>query len=71
MSLNLAYPSVLVFPQSSILLKKGEDRDSTPTETAPGAFLNAAAQPQKVLGAHTYAVGIKVPWDGDEWMELV
>ncbi len=70
MSLNLAYPSVPVFPQSSILLKKGEDRDSTPTETAPGAFLNAAAQPQKALGAHTYAVGIKVLWDGDEWMRL-
>jgi len=71
MSLNLAYPSVLVFPQSSILLKKGEGRDSTPTETAPGAFLNAAAQPQKALGAHTYAVGMKFLTGLREWMELV
>jgi hypothetical protein len=62
MSLNLAYPSVPVFPQSSILLKKGEDRDSTPTETAPGAFLNAAAQPQKALGAHTYTVSTPTRW---------
>jgi hypothetical protein len=71
MSLNLAYPSVLVFPQSSILLKKGEGRDSTPTETAPGTFLNAAAQPQKALGAHTYAVGMKFLTGLREWMELV
>jgi hypothetical protein len=52
MSINLTYPSVPVFPQSSILLQKGEGRDSTPTETAPGVFLNAAAQLLKAPGAH-------------------
>ena len=52
MSINLTYPSVSVFPQSSILLQKGEDRDSTPTETASGVFLIAAAQPLKAPGAH-------------------
>lgn len=51
MSTNLTYPSVSVFPQSSILLQKVEGRDRTPTETAPGAFLNVAAQPLKALGA--------------------
>jgi len=51
MRLNFAYPSVLVFPQSSILLQKGEGRDSTPTETALGAFLIVAAQPLKAPGA--------------------
>lgn len=63
MSLNLTYPSVPVFPQSSILLQKGEGRDSTPTETASGAFLIAAAQPLKALGAHlrrTTCAGVKV-----------
>jgi len=52
MSINLTYPSVSVFPQSSILLQKGESRDSTPTETALGVFLIAAAQPLKTPGAH-------------------
>jgi hypothetical protein len=51
MRLNFAYPSVPVFPQSSILLQKGEGRDSTPTETALGAFLIVAAQPLKAPGA--------------------
>jgi hypothetical protein len=52
MRLNFAYPSVPVFPQSSILLQKGEGRDSTPTETTLGAFLIVAAQPLKAPGAH-------------------
>ncbi|MEX0998677.1 MAG: hypothetical protein WD000_01765 [Thermodesulfobacteriota bacterium] len=60
MRLNFAYPSVPVFPQSSILLQKGEGRDSTPTETALGAFLIVAAQPLKALGAHITCVGEKV-----------
>ena len=51
MRLNFAYPSVPVSPQSSILLQKGEGRDSTPTETALGAFLIVAAQPLKAPGA--------------------
>ncbi|MEK6224110.1 MAG: hypothetical protein N2A97_04510 [Thermodesulfobacteriales bacterium] len=51
MRLNFAYPSVSVFPQSSILLQKWEGRDSTPTETALGAFLIVAAQPLKAPGA--------------------
>ncbi len=54
MNIALAYPSVPAFPQSSILLKKGEGRDSTPTETAPGAFQIAAAQLGREPGAHTY-----------------
>ena len=70
MSVNLAYPSVPVFPQSSILLKKGEGRDSTPTETAPGAFQIAAAQPRRVPGAHTYAVGVKFLTGLREWMRI-
>ena len=52
MRLNFAYPSVLAFPQSSILLQKGGSRDSTPTETALGVFLIVAAQPLKAPGAH-------------------
>ena len=52
MSLNFAYPSVPVFPQSSILLQKGEGWDSTPTETTLGAFQNVAAQPLKASGTH-------------------
>lgn len=52
MSTNLNYPSVSVFLQSSILLQKLESRDRTPTETAPGAFLNVAAQLLKASGAH-------------------
>ena len=51
MRLNFAYPSVPVFPQSSILLQKWEGRDSTPTETTLGAFLIVAAQPLKAPGA--------------------
>ncbi len=54
MNIALAYPSVPSFPQSSILLKRGEGRDSTPTETALGAFQIAAAQPQKEPGAYLY-----------------
>jgi len=52
MRLNFAYPSVLAFPQSSILLQKGGSQDSTPTETALGVFLIVAAQPLKAPGAH-------------------
>ena len=62
MSTNLTYPSVSTFPQSSILLQKREGRDSTPTETALGAFLNAAAQPLKTPGAYVRCAGI--------WMEV-
>lgn len=70
MSTNLTYPSVSVFPQSSILLQKREGRDSTPTETALGAFLNAAAQPLKAPGAHITCAGIKFLTGLGEWMEV-
>lgn len=53
MNISLVCPSVPSFPQSSILLKEREGRDSTPTETAQGAFHNAAAQPQRRPG-HTH-----------------
>jgi len=64
MNFNLAYPFVPVFPQSSILLEKGEGRDSTPTETALGTFEIAAAQLHKVPGVHlhsgrNYALSVK------------
>ncbi len=55
MNLSFAYPSVPVFLQSSILLNKGEDRGSTPTETALGAFQIAAAQLRRGPGAHNCA----------------
>jgi hypothetical protein len=74
MNLSSTYPSVPSFPQSSILLKRGEGRDSTPTETALGAFQIAAAQLQEVPGAplyRTYAVGIRFLRDGERWTELV
>ena len=51
MSLTLAYPSVPSFPQSSILLKESEGRDSTPTETALGVLMIAAAQNWDTRGA--------------------
>ncbi|MGB2691834.1 MAG: hypothetical protein WBB48_12665 [Thermodesulfobacteriota bacterium] len=72
MRLNFAYPSVSVFPQSSILLQKGEGRDSTPTETALGAFFIVAAQPLKALGAHlrrTTCAGVKVLRNLVGWIE--
>lgn len=59
MRLNFTYPSVSTFPQSSILLQKGESRDSTPTETALGVFFIVAAQPLKALGAHNMAHNVR------------
>ena len=56
MSLTLTYPSVPSFPQSSILLKEREGRDSTPTETALGVLMIAAAQNSETPGAHTQRV---------------
>lgn len=63
MSLIYTNPSVSSFPQSSILLQKWEGRDSTPTETALGVFLIAAAQKSRTPGAHNYALGVKFLWN--------
>jgi len=53
MSINLTYPSVLAFLQSSILLQKEGGQNSTPTETAPGAFFICCCPATKgVRGAH-------------------
>jgi|GEM_PF-2484621 len=68
MSINLTYPSVLALLQSSILLQKEGARTALLQRQLRALFPNAAAQPLKASGAHTYAVGEKVLRGLGDWV---